>query len=185
MKTRNISCMVFHASAFTSHITILNINLCSIRQSQHYSQPAISQSWCSSQTTNISKQVCLAISVVWDKGNWNENKSKKCVQTILFDIGSYFEISVFEITRVDCSRVFRTVLIKMFPRRPVNGMNFDTRFVCVLRMLLISNWFAWLCQYNHLYHLNIFHTEQGQHWRGWYTIVIAPFVRLYGRKSTR
>ena len=43
--------------------------------------------------------------------SWNVKKNRKCVWTIFFDIREYFEISVFEITRVNCTCI--TVVFAM------------------------------------------------------------------------
>ena len=44
-------------------------------------------------------ELCFEISVIWVNRNWNVNKTRKLVPTMLFDIKGYFEISMFEISR--------------------------------------------------------------------------------------
>ena len=51
------------------------------------------------------KKLTFEIAVVYDNGSGNTNHNRKFFHTIIFDIGGYFEISVFdvfEISRVDC-----------------------------------------------------------------------------------
>lgn len=64
----------------------------------------IYQNRSSSHTTNISKCIFWSQRINYKeiKKSWNESKNRKCVLTILFDVIGYFEISVFETSRVDC-----------------------------------------------------------------------------------
>ena len=81
-----------------------------------HSQLLISQSQSACQTSDISKlifwyqKIYFEVSVVWDKRSWNVNRNKICFQPIFLDISKYFEISVFEIPRVDYSNDKRNII---------------------------------------------------------------------------
>ena len=45
------------------------------------------------------------ISVFWDNRSWNVNKKRKYVQSLFFHTRGYFEISVFEMSRVSCALI--------------------------------------------------------------------------------
>lgn len=63
----------------------------------------IYQNRSSSHTTDTSKYIFWSQRIYLKeiKKNWNESKNRKSVLTLLFDIVGYFEISVFETSRVE------------------------------------------------------------------------------------